>query len=310
MLDMGLLGVLALFHAVGTVGACTAIGVTPGATADGSTLVTHSSDAEGENDPRVYKVAAAKHEPGSQRMIYDYPTGLSSSARVRTPIGSIAQVARTHGYLREGYAMMNDASVSIGESTTSSVSPIDEIQPVSRGGTALLGAYTLIELALERCDTGRCAVETMGSLAEQHGFYQDSGTPSGEAFVIGDRKEVWLFHILPPLSAANASCGAIWAAARVPDGFVTAVPNSYVIRTVELDSADYLYSRSMLDAALELGAWAPGEQGGIDFTRAFSQGEYGGKYYSGRRIWRALSLLGAPEAVASLPAEYDDLAVS
>jgi dipeptidase len=33
-----------------------------------------------------------------------------------------------------------------------------------------------------------------------------------------------------------------------------------------------------------------GEHGKIDFGKTFSNGEYSHKYYSGRRIWRALSI--------------------
>ena len=283
--------------------ACTAVGVTPGASVDGSAFVSHSSDAEGEGDPRVYKVEAKTHKPGTLRPVFDYPPGLSGARK--PPIGHIPQVARTHGYLRETYGMMNDKQVSIGESTTSSKSPIDEVQPASRGGTALLSAVTLTEIGLERCDTARCACETMGTLSEQFGFFQDAGTPTGEAFLVGDRNEVWIFHILPPLKAED-TYGAIWAAARVPDGHVTALPNTFTIRGIDLeDGANFLYSQSLVGAAEAVGGWRAGEA--LDFTKVFGAGEYGSKYYSGRRVWRALTLLGSPEVAASLPAEYGDL---
>ena len=89
--------------------ACTAVGVTPGASVDGSAFVSHSSDAEGEGDPRVYKVEAKTHKPGTLRPVFDYPPGLSGARK--PPIGHIPQVARTHGYLRETYGMMNDKQV-------------------------------------------------------------------------------------------------------------------------------------------------------------------------------------------------------
>lgn len=44
-------------------------------------------------------------------------------------------------------------------------------KPVSAGGKALLHMETLTEIALERCKTARCAIQTMGQLAEQYGFY-------------------------------------------------------------------------------------------------------------------------------------------
>ena len=94
------------------------------------------------------------------RAVYDYPPGISGGLGLSSPpIGHIPQVPRTYGYLRESYGMQNDQQVSIGESTTSSKSPIDEIQPASRGGSALLSATSLIELALERHDR-RSKLET------------------------------------------------------------------------------------------------------------------------------------------------------
>ena len=38
-------------------------------------------------------------------------------------------------------------------------------------GTANFNMHSLMEIALERCDTARCAILTMGNLAYKHGFY-------------------------------------------------------------------------------------------------------------------------------------------
>ena len=287
---------------VHTAHGCTALGVTPGASVDGSVFVSHSSDAEGEGDPRAFKVEAESHAAGAMRPVYDYTARTQSYAvsgdHNLTPIGHIPQVPHTYGYLKEGYGMMNEKQVSIGESTTSSRSPVDEVKPVSRGGRALLSAYTLIELGLERCSSARCACETMGTLAESYGYYQDAGTPSGEAFIVGDTSEVWVFHILPPLTAAD-EYGAIWAAARVPDGHVTVVPNTFVIRDIGLDDTDnFVYSRSLTGAASSLGAWREGEP--LDFTRVFGAGEYGACARQQQRTFAA-PRLPLPPPLPSLP---------
>ena len=230
--------------------ACTVIGVARGATADGSTLVSHSSDAEGAGDPRVVKVTGGEHAEGSRRPIYDF-------GNATVPMGYLPQVSHTYSFLREQYGMINEKQVTMGETTCNSASPVDAIKPVSRGGGALLSIVSLGELALERCDSARCAVSLMGSLAETYGFYQDAGTPTGEALVVGDPTEVWIFHVLPPLRPDDESggVGAIWAAARVPDGSVTAVTNAFVIRTVPVEGADganFLFGSAC--GAVELGA--------------------------------------------------------
>lgn len=321
---------------------CTVIGVAPKATVDGSALVSHSSDAEGSGDPGVYSVPRASHKPHSLRpvrsnsdrskIIGHVPqvggsprSALSHFLSPRRACVGAPQVRSTFAYLREGYAMMNEKQVSMGESTTSSISPVDAVKSVDNGGDALLGIIDLIELGLERCATSRCAVALMGSLAEAHGFYQDPGSPTGEALVVGDPSELWIFHILPSLGSQRG--GAIWAASRVPDDHVTSVANNFVIRTIDpaqaagsndskaeprSHSRRQLYSSSLLPAARSLG-WDGSSP--LDFTATFGatsdeplSGEYGGKYYAGRRVWRALSLLGLPSATASLPFEYGDLA--
>jgi dipeptidase len=58
---------------------------------------------------------------------------------------------------------------------------------------------TLTEIALERCDTARCAIQVMGDLATQYGFFgpewdadlTTAQDESGEALTISDPNEAW-----------------------------------------------------------------------------------------------------------------------
>lgn len=63
---------------------------------------------------------------------------------------------------------------------------------------------------------------------------------------------------------------------------------------------------SALEVAERLGLWSASSGAPFDFSAIYSAGEARHRYYSGRRVWRALSLL-APSL--SLPAEYEDLLV-
>ena len=104
--------------------------------------------------------------------------------------------------------------------------------------------------------------------------------------------------VLPDDTAASA----IWVAQRVPTDHVTVLPNIFIVRDVDPDNAkDFLFSANMYRIAKANGWWKEGEA--LDFTATFSNGEYGHKYYSGRRIWSAYRLL-APSL--GLNATYED----
>jgi hypothetical protein len=149
-------------------------------------------------DFRISKVPAASHAAGSVREVYPfraaYPRwlgygrgstyepqntdlalgGWAVGVGPFAAIGSIAQVPHTFGYIDGGYGIMNEHQVSIGESTCGA--KITAL-PVHLGGAALLEASELSRIALERCTTAQCAVETMGRLAEEHGYYGADATP-------------------------------------------------------------------------------------------------------------------------------------
>ena len=204
---------------------CTSIGIGPLAMADGSTVTTHNNDCQ-ECDIRITHVPARDWPVGSKRPIYAvrnaYPRYVESEAEnihgpdyleqfvdksiynwtLSKPIGYIDQVKHTYAYTLGAYALQNEKQVSMGESTCSSKFVA---APVYAGGKAKMHMETLTEIAMERCDSARCAVEMMGNLAVQHGFYgpewdddevfaQDE---AGEAMTVSDPRETWMFHVMP-----------------------------------------------------------------------------------------------------------------
>lgn len=296
--------------------ACTVLAAGRKATADGSVMVTHSDDGEGDSDPRVAFIPAANHSAGAMRDIWpdieNYPRFVGDNPargidgvftpkagqEETLPIGRIPQVAHTYAYYDSNFAMQNERQVSIGETTCSAI-----FGSVARGqpdGTALMSINELSRIALERAASAREAIETMGSLASEHGFY-GPGTfeGTGETLAVADPKEAFIFHILPDPTGYSA----LWVAQRVPDENVTVVANMFTVREVDCDDAHNFYcSPNLLSVARERHLWDG--QGQLDFTRTYSDGEYAHHYYSGRRMWGALRLM---KPSLKLNPRYNDL---
>lgn len=278
-LRLGLLAAAAGVAAA-TVDHCTAFAASPGASADGAARVGQTADGEGGPGGSVIFVPAEDHPAGSRRPVLDQATGVE--------IGRVPQVPHTYAYTynTHGYGMMNEHKLAFGESTCSARITAKSL---ADNGTALFSNKELTLLALERCRTARCAVRLMGDLAESRGgFYgEDFGVDSGgETLLVADPTEAWVFHIL----ADPTGRSAIWAAQRVADGEVAFVPNTYIIRAMQLTNKEYFaISSNALAIAKQLGFWDG--QSTFDFARAFSLGEYNNPHYSSRRLWRAYNLL-------------------
>ena len=316
-----LVALVSLVSRIAVAGACSTFLVGKRASFDGSVLVTHSDDGEGNPDARLSYVPARTHAPGAKRPVWPdlednprfvgtargatYAPGASvpADAPVTEPIGFIDQVPRTFGYHEGNYGIINEKQLAIGESTCSGRFVANAR---GNGGDALFCVNELSRVAMERCATARCAVETMGALAVEHGFYGAAGSFEGgsETLLIGDTEEGWVMHFTP--YPANNS--AVWVARRVPDDEVAPVMNMFTIRGVNLaDEANYLASPNMLDVAKKHGLWDPSTDGAFDFTRAFSAGEYAHKYYSGRRVWGGFRLINPALTEKTLSPEYGDL---
>ncbi|KAG2847179.1 hypothetical protein PC119_g694 [Phytophthora cactorum] len=289
------------------------IAVGRNATIDGSTLVAHTDDAGfGAADLRMVRVPAQDHEDGAMRHVYNvqpgYPRLVTSQRgseyepkndqeQLMTPLGEIPQVPHTYGYFDQDYGFMNEVQLSIGESTSGARTagwPTD----AGPHGYNMFGIGELTKVALERCDSARCAIQVMGDLAVKYGFYsEDSGDPAKPDYVsaaetlgIADRYgEVWVFHVLT--GPQNAS--AVWAAQRVLDTHVVVVANGFVIREMDLDDSErFMASGNVLSFAEEMGWWKP-KQGKFDFTAAYASPtpDPVRALYMGRRIWRVFDLV-------------------
>ena len=290
--------------------ACTTTITGKNASVDGSVMVSHTDDGLG--DARVVYVPAMDHKPGTTRPVF-YDTaalgympqwGGSERHRLITdtrgpgydikgepksiPLGFIPQVPHTYAYIDANYGVMNEHQLSIGECTDKA-----KVHPEPEPGKRIFYSSELSRVALERCKTAREAIRLMGDLIATYGYY---GT--GETLLVADPDEGWVMEMA---GYDMNGTGGVWVAQRVPDDCYFVAANQFRIRDIRENADDMMHSPNIFDVAKAKGWWKP-EDGALDWTAAYGDGEFHHPYYSLRRVWRAQSL-AAPSL--NLPAWVD-----
>lgn len=279
---------------------CTVIMVGKKASADGSTMTTHTADC-GICDWTWRYVPPADHKPGSTRKVYrisqmrTWPPsqGLKWDLIKNDFTGlEIPEVPHTYGYMHGVFGYMNDQQLAIGESTIGNRPKMSN--PTQ---TPAFNITMLTLLAMERCRTAREAIKLMGSLAEKYGY---GGEDGGEMLAVADPEEVWVFEIMPvgPLwTPQSGQPGAVWCAQRVPDDEVSVCPNESRIGEIDLNNPDYfMASPNVISYAVENGYWDPKSGQPFSWKKAYSPAEGNAKDQPRRaRMWRFFDLV-APSA--------------
>lgn len=250
--------------------ACTNIMVTRGASKTGSTMVSYTADSHTLYGA-LYYMPAAKHPAGAMRQIREWDTGKI--------LGEIPEAAQTYSVVGN----MNEHQLLIGESTWGGRSELSD-------STGLIDYGSLMYLALQRCKTAREAVEFMGKIVAEFGYYS-----SGESISIADGKEVWYLEIISKgvkmvqnkktKQWSNANKGAAWVALRVPDGMISAHANHARITTfAQNDPENCLFDKGMIAFARENG-YFKGEDKDFDFSAAFNPIDFGAARGCEARVW-------------------------
>ena len=126
---------------------------------------------------------------------------------------------------------------------------------------------------MERASSAREAIQIMGDLAVEHGFYGSEWDPkddatyleAAEALSVTDGSEAWIFHI----SSDETATSAVWVAQRVPDDHITVVANQFTIRSVKPNAPDeFMASNNLWDVAERIGRWSP-DDGLLDFAGTY-----------------------------------------
>jgi len=266
---------------------CTTIVVTKGASVDGSVMVTHTADC-GSCDFRILKVPARDYEEGSKRPVYPfklpYPRYVGESRgpaydtagyEEMEPLGYIDQVEHTYAYIDGVYGIINEHQLAIGECTTAA-----KTWAAEEAGVRVFDIAALSRVAMERCKTAKEAVELMGELAVEYGYYG-----WGETLTVADTEEAWVFEV----TADPAKESALWAAKKVPDGTVFVESNEFRIRELDPEDPDIMYSPNLHEIAEEQEWWDSESGELLDWLKTVSPGEYSHPYYSLRRVWGVLN---------------------
>lgn len=249
--------------ATGRTDACTNVIVSPGASADGSAIVSYAADSHGLFG-ELYFRPAARFRAGGTLAIREWDTG--------RPLGSIAQVERTY----QTVGNINQHQLIIGETTWGGRE--EQADPAG-----IMDYGSLIYITLQRARTAREAIQTIVDLANTYGYPSE-----GETFSIADPQEAWVMDLV---GKGTDEKGIVWVARRVPDGYICAHANQARITTFPQDDPENcLYSPDVISYARQKG-WYNGPDEEFSFREAYNPLDFGGARACEARAWSAFNIL-------------------
>ena len=249
--------------AAGRTDACTNVIISPGASADGSAIVSYAADSHslfGE----LYFRPAGRFRAGSRLAIREWDT--------HKPLGDIAQVERTF----QTVGNMNQHQLIIGETTWGGRE--EQMDPAG-----VMDYGSLIYITLQRARTAREAIQTIVDLANTYGYPSE-----GETFSIADPQEAWVMDLV---GKGPDNKGIVWVARRVPDGYICAHANQARITTFPQDDPENcLFAPDVISYAREQG-WFVGTDEEFSFREAYNPLDFGGARACEARAWSAFNIL-------------------
>ncbi len=253
--------------------ACTNLIVTPGASTDGSTLVSYSADSYGMFG-HLCHYPAAVHAKGTMRPIHDWDTGKF--------LGNIAEAERTYNVIGN----INEHQVTIAETTFTGREELIDT-------TGIMDYGSLIYVGLQRSRTAREAIQVMTDLVAEYGYYS-----SGESFTIADPREVWIMEMI---GKGPGMKGAVWVAVRVPDGHIAAHANQARIHQFPLDDKENcLYSPDVIAFARKQ-KYFNGKNEEFSFADAYAPLDFGARRYCEARVWAFYNMFNKEVGEKYLP---------
>ena len=254
--------------------ACTNFLITPGASVDGSSMISYAADSHvlyGE----LYHYPAADYPEGAMREIVEWDTGRY--------VGRIPEVAHTYNVVGN----MNEWQLAISETTYGGLEGLENPE-------GLIDYGSLIYITLQRSKTAREAIKTMAELVANYGYIS-----SGESFSIADPNEVWIMEMI----GKGQEKGAVWVALRIPDGYVSGHANQARITTFPLakknknsitskdlnkllknPNIDCVYAEDVISFAKNNNLYA-GPDGQFSFSDVYAPVDFSGARACEIRVW-------------------------
>ena len=267
--------------------ACTNIIVTKGASKDGSVIVAYACDhwsIYGTLD-----IGLSQYYPAGEMIQYADRNG--------NIYAEFPQVPRT--FNRVGH--VNEYGVMFTETTFDGREELYDPD-------GLFHYYDLIYLALERAKTAREAIQIVADLVDEYGY-----NATGESFSIGDKNEVWIMELISKgskiVDGVNVRKGGVWAAVRIPDGYVSAHANQSRISKIDFnDPENFMYAKDVVDFAREAG-YFKGKDEDFSFCDAYDPIDFGGMRHCDARVWSAFNIMGKGMIGDRRAEEYEDYAM-
>lgn len=255
--------------------ACTNFLITPGASVDGSSMISYAADSHvlyGE----LYHYPAADYPEGAMREIVEWDTGRY--------VGRIPEVSHTYNVVGN----MNEWQLAIAETTYGGLEGLENPE-------GLIDYGSLIYITLQRSKTAREAIKTMAELVANYGYIS-----SGESFSIADPNEVWIMELI----GKGQEKGAVWVALRIPDGYVSGHANQARITTFPLankqnknsitsknidkllknPNIDCVYAEDVISFAKKNNLYA-GPDGQFSFSDVYAPVDFSGARACEIRVW-------------------------
>ncbi|CAK9001110.1 unnamed protein product [Durusdinium trenchii] len=242
---------------------CTNLIVSPGASADGSTLFSYTADS-GSVYGTLGHYPAGQHSAGAKRPVWDWDSGKY--------LGEIDEAPYTYNVIGN----LNEHGLAIGETTFGGNETLS-------GGEGVMDYGSLIWVTLQRCKTAREAILMFDQLVKEYGYVSE-----GESFTIADAKEVW---VLEMIGKGKFEKGAVWVAVRIPDGHVSGHANQARIQRFPLhDAENCVFSSDVISFAVKVGLWdAQRPQEEFSFADAYDPISFTGARLSDARVWSFFS---------------------